>query len=92
MVLIHCAYVISGLIVKYCAWIKNILATEGRYSLEIYLSSLCIMNLGVGTGTLRIVSIFILVSIICTYFAIWSNRNDIIRKVLWGKFIEQEMR
>lgn len=65
--------------------INNGLAFLGKKSLEIYLCQCICLNIGIGKGVLRIISIFITATTISTVLAIITNKYDVTNALLYGK-------
>lgn len=66
--------------------IINVLSFLGKYSLEIYLCQCLCLNIGIGSGYLRVATIFISATTISLLLSIFTNKITILRKILYGKF------
>lgn len=63
----------------------NILCLFGKYSLEIYLCQCLCLNIGIGNGALRVLSVFISASIISVVLSIIISHTTILKFILFGK-------
>ena len=66
--------------------INKALSYLGKYSLEIYLFQSLVLNIGIGNGTIRILSIFISASVLSIIFAYLTKKNTYTNAVLYGRF------
>lgn len=91
-ILIYYVISISAIIVLYFAsrkieknkLITQILSFFGKYSLQIYLLQCICLNIGVGNGLLKIITIFISATGISTILAYITNKNKSTRLILYG--------
>lgn len=67
--------------------IDDILSFLGKYSLEIYLAQALCLNIGIGSGLLKIVSIFITATTISVIISYLSKFNKYSNSILYGNFI-----
>lgn len=63
----------------------SILTYFGKYSLEIYLLQCICLNIGVGQGVVRILTIFVSATTISSILACITNKNKLVRCFLYGK-------
>ena len=66
--------------------IEKSLTFFGRYSMEIYLCQCLVLNIGIGTGYMRIVSIFISATALATLLAYYSKNNKYAAALLYGAY------
>ena len=66
-------------------YLKNILSFFGKYSLEIYLCQCLCLNIGFGSGIIKLLSIFISATIISILLTFITNKNKLLSFVLYGK-------
>lgn len=66
--------------------ICNLLSFFGKYSLEIYLCQCLCLNIGIGQGYLRVLTIFISATTISVLLSIITNKFNVIKMILYGKF------
>lgn len=66
--------------------INNALALIGRRSLEIYLCQCICLNIGLGTGIVRIVTIFITATTLSILLSYITNNLKILKLILYGKY------
>ena len=65
--------------------INEIFCFFGKKSLEIYLCQCVCLNIGIGTGIIRIISIFITATIISVLLTYLTNKFKITKALLYGK-------
>lgn len=65
--------------------ICNILKFFGKYSLEIYLCQCVCLNIGVGSGYLRVLTIFVSATTISILLSILTNKITPLKFLLYGK-------
>ena len=65
--------------------INEILCFFGKKSLEIYLCQCVCLNLGIGTGIIRVISIFITATVISLLLTYVTNKFKITKILLYGK-------
>jgi len=65
--------------------ICNILTFFGKYSLEIYLCQCICLNIGIGSGYLRVLTIFISATSISVILSILANKITPLKLILFGK-------
>lgn len=65
--------------------INEILSFFGKKSLEIYLCQCVCLNLGIGTGIIRVISIFITATVISVLLTYMTNKLKITKILLYGK-------
>lgn len=66
-------------------FVTNILTFFSVYSLQIYLLQCICLNIGIMTGTVRIISIFIFATLISSLLAYLINKSNIANLLLFGK-------
>ena len=64
----------------------KILSFFGKYSLEIYLCQCLCLNIGIGQGYLRVITIFISATIISVILSIITNKSNFLKMLLYGKY------
>lgn len=69
--------------------IFNFLSFFGKLSLEIYLCQCLCLNIGVGSGYLRIITIFITATTISIILAKFTTKNNVLSLVLYGNMIKK---
>lgn len=66
--------------------LNSIFGFLGRYSLELYLCQCVCLNIGFGTGIVRICTIFISAIVISIILAYYTRNNKFTNAVLYGVF------
>ena len=66
--------------------LDNSFSFLGRYSLEIYLFQGLCLNIGIGDGAVRIISIFFMASIISIILSYLARKNKYSQAILFGIF------
>lgn len=65
--------------------LKKFLMLQGKFSLEIYMMSLCLLNIGIGSGYIRCVTNYVFVTAITTGLAYFISKNSKAKKLLFGR-------
>lgn len=91
--IINYSIALFGIIILYylvsiikCKKIINFFQYFGKKSLEFYLCQCVCLNIGIGSGKLRVVSIFISAMIVSNFLVYITNKFKISRMILYGKF------
>lgn len=85
---------ISGMIVIYYFFDSNIIKKTtviveifsyiGKISLELYLVQSLVLNIGIGTGYIRVISIFISCVVISMFIILLTKKNPSLHRILFG--------
>ncbi len=67
-------------------WIEKILSWFGQNSLYIYLYQCLCLNIGYGSGIVRVGTIFITATLISSILAYFTSKNKYVKALLYGSF------
>lgn len=72
-------------IIKSNVVMTKMMSFFGKYSLNIYLCQCICLNIGYGSGWMRVVTIFVTATLISVALAIMTTKNSILSLVLYGR-------